>query len=683
MEYRPEVDGLRALAVVPVLLFHAGWSTFSGGYVGVDIFFVISGYLITSLLIEACTNGSMSLLDFYMRRIRRILPALFCMIIVCIPIAFWLLDTHAIRQFFRSISAVTVFSSNILFWNESGYFDATADVKPLLHTWSLSVEEQYYLFFPLFVMMVLPYGKRIFGALLVILLVLSLFLAQWFVQSYPTATFYLLPTRAWELLAGALTAVYLSRRNQNTIATLPSQWLSLFGFMLIVYGILFFDADTTFPTSYALFPVMGTTLIILYCRPGTWVHRLLSASLAVSIGLISYSLYLWHQPLLVFARTWRQSELGHLDTVMVLMLSVCVAYLSWRFVEKPFRRGRVKAKPIYAAALLASFSLFSVGLWGHLTIDNPSRLDLANSTVDIPEKFPGIKLDGEDCSFPSFDPLTVCQIKGTGDESLRLVIIGDSHARVLSEAFANSPSEYGELIDLTAWGCPFLPNLSITLAGDKTHCPEEYQRQRVEFLKTLGKENLHIVVSARLPWYLYSDGFDNSIGGVEFVQGVSLVELENAEAIHDTQRYLDVIAQSVETLSSLSEKVYLVMPNHTNGWDPISRALRLADGEMTTEDLEQALSVPSAPVLKRLADFESLFNQLAQRFPAVTLVDPTNFTCNFAESSCYGFKAGKFLFSDDDHLSLVVNEKIANQIFRDIHGQKVHRVRQSSEPTSG
>ena len=212
-DYRREIDGLRALAVVPVILFHAGFRAFSGGYVGVDVFFVISGYLITSLIIAEKALGTFSLARFYERRARRILPALFVVMAVCIPVAWLCLLPSDMEAFSKSLVAVSVFASNVLFYRESGYFAADAELKPLLHTWSLAVEEQYYVLYPLFLLAAWRFGRKWVVASIAIVALFSLALAQWGAFNSPAATFFLLPTRGWELLAGALIAFYCRSRH--------------------------------------------------------------------------------------------------------------------------------------------------------------------------------------------------------------------------------------------------------------------------------------------------------------------------------------------------------------------------------------------------------------------------------------------------------------------------------------
>ena len=369
MKYRREIDGLRALAVLPVILFHAGFTAFSGGFVGVDVFFVISGYLITTIIQSEVREGHFSVARFYERRARRILPALFLVLGACLPFAWlWLLPSDA-KDFAASLVAVSLFASNVLFWLQSGYFDAAAELRPLLHTWSLAVEEQYYLLFPLLMVAIGRFSKRWLATVIVLIAIASLLVAQWGTVHGPSANFFLLPSRAFELLLGALAALYLADR----LATEPQpralgELGSLGGMVMLAYAVFRFDSSTPFPGVYALVPTIGTLLVILYATPATWVGRLLGHPLLVGVGLISYSAYLWHQPLFAFAK---HRTLAAPDGHVFLGLSVValgLAYLSWRFVEAPFRdRGRVDRVAIFGLAVLGSAIFIAIGMTGFLT----------------------------------------------------------------------------------------------------------------------------------------------------------------------------------------------------------------------------------------------------------------------------------------------------------------------------
>lgn len=362
MKYRKEIDGLRAVAVIPVLLFHAGFELFSGGFVGVDVFFVISGYLITTLIWNEMQEERFSLVNFYERRARRILPALFFVIIVCLPFAFWLMFPYQLVDFSKSIISVNLFISNVFFWSQGGYFGGPNETFPLLHTWSLAVEEQYYMFFPLVLMFVWKkLSHRLIIGLIVFTTIVSLGFAEVGSHLHPTSNFYLIPSRAWELLAGSLVAIYLVKHEQPSGSM--NQIGSLAGLLLILAAIFVFDDSTPFPGLWALIPVMGTVLIVLYCRPKTWVYMVLSQPAVVAVGLTSYSIYLWHQPILAFARI-QYDELSNIVLIILLLASCVMGWFSWRFVERPFRnRQKLTRKHIFGFSLVMSLSLSLFAGW--------------------------------------------------------------------------------------------------------------------------------------------------------------------------------------------------------------------------------------------------------------------------------------------------------------------------------
>lgn len=378
MLYRRDIDGLRALAVIPVILFHGGFEWLSGGYIGVDIFFVISGYLITSIILKAQQAGNFSLIHFYERRARRILPALFFVLFACLPFAWWLLLPHELKDFGESLLAVSVFASNILFWQQSGYFAADAELIPLLHTWSLAVEEQFYVLFPLLIMLFWKAGRMVLISIISVIALLSLGISEWAWREYPDANFYLIPSRAWELMLGSLTAFYLYQyphriiqpHNRETLHTYSFsqrvlyQCASLLGFSFIIYALFTFDKNIPFPSIYALLPTLGTALIILFSIEGTWVYRLLSLKFMVAIGLISYSAYLWHFPLFVFAKIYYIEPLSVLLISVLSVMALVMGYLSWRFIEAPFRNPQNFSRTqIFSFSGAISLLLISIGFF--------------------------------------------------------------------------------------------------------------------------------------------------------------------------------------------------------------------------------------------------------------------------------------------------------------------------------
>lgn len=376
MNYRTEIDGLRALAVVPVILFHAGYELSPGGFVGVDIFFVISGYLITSILVTDIEKGDFSIVGFYERRARRILPALLLVVIASILAGIVLFDNTHMVKLGNSLVAVSTFSSNIYFYLTSGYFDTSSEFKPLLHTWSLAVEEQYYVLFPIFLLVVWRFGRSTVFFLIVVIAALSLALSEYGWRHDVTANFFLTPSRAWELLAGSIVAFIVQTRGVR-----PDNVLSMLGVAAILYSIFVFDETTPFPSLYSLVPVTGTLLIIMFAGAKTWVARILSLKVIVRMGLISYSAYLWHQPLLAYSKYYINrenigvklpiAELGYYQTITLLITTFILSVLSWRYVEQPFRRrggtsGKYYVKAWFLGSVTSLLILLIVGALIHV-----------------------------------------------------------------------------------------------------------------------------------------------------------------------------------------------------------------------------------------------------------------------------------------------------------------------------
>ncbi|NRD73397.1 acyltransferase [Shewanella sp. VB17] len=449
MKYRPEIDGLRALAVIPVIAFHAGFHHFSGGFVGVDVFFVISGYLITSIILVEMEQGRFSLVNFYERRARRILPVLFFVIAACFPFAWLYLMPSDMEDFVQSIVAVATFSSNILFWLESDYFDTAAELKPLLHTWSLAVEEQYYIFFPLFLMFAWRMGKTWMLTVLALVFVFSLALGHWGAYNMPTASFYLLPTRGWELLIGVFAAFYLSRHTPKLSYLGLNNVLSLSGLGLICLAILTYDETIPFPSLYALVPTLGTVLIIVFAQEGTFVNRILSMKFFVGIGLISYSAYLWHQPIFTFVkyRSFTDPSTGLMLTLC--LVTVLLAYVSWRYIEKPLRNKRA-----YSRQFIFTFSgvitLFFITFGSMLSLNDgfksrdiyanfnigdyqPDNRELgANSWSKLRE------LSGDDNYGVDQNVFDKTLWFDAADPKMRLLLVGNSHSKDLFNVLTSS-----------------------------------------------------------------------------------------------------------------------------------------------------------------------------------------------------------------------------------------------------
>lgn len=365
--YRPEIDGLRAIAVTPVVLFHSGVAGFAGGFVGVDIFFVISGYLITSILLTEITEGKFSLVNFYERRARRIFPVLFFMSMVTIPLAWFIMIPNELEDFGQSLVAMGLFLSNAYFYLKIDYFSGAAENLPLLHMWSLAVEEQFYLFFPLLLTAIWKFKSyRLIAIIFSIIAAVSFFASDIISSRDAMAGFFLTPYRIWELLVGSLCALFLAVQTVNSSSR--ANILAAIGLGLITFSIFWLDKGFPFPGRYALPVVIGTALLILFCQKDGFVTRLLSHRWFVLIGLTSYSVYVWHFPLIAFARLHFDNDLPHALLPVLGLLSFPIGWLSWRYLERPFRDKKTfRRHHIFLMTAIGTAIIFTIGLTLHLS----------------------------------------------------------------------------------------------------------------------------------------------------------------------------------------------------------------------------------------------------------------------------------------------------------------------------
>ncbi len=429
MDYRREIDGLRALAVLPVILFHAGFETFGGGFIGVDVFFVISGYLITTIILSELEQGKFSIINFYERRARRILPALFLVMLVSIPFAWFLLLPQDLVSFSKSLVSISVFASNILFWTERGYFSTATELKPLIHTWSLAVEEQYYLLFPLFLIF---FSRKMLlrNVLLSLLFIASFGLSVWLTDIHQDTAFFLLPMRLWELLVGSIVAIALSKkRARGNLAGggYMASAIGILGILLILYSIFFFDRTTLFPGSAAFVPVFGSALIIVFATESTVPGKLLGGRGFVFIGLLSYSAYLWHQPLFAFVRYY---NLGFSDLfgVVLIFMTFGLSFLSWKYIEQPWRKSLFSRNIVFISSL-AGITFFAViGIIGVVNKGFLERYSKEEALV-----FENT-IDAGEYVRRRFNRLLMSQFDLRDVKKKKIVIIGDSYGQDLVNA---------------------------------------------------------------------------------------------------------------------------------------------------------------------------------------------------------------------------------------------------------
>ena len=442
MKYRADIDGLRAVAVIPVLLYHAGLGM-PGGFVGVDVFFVISGYLITHLIIAEIAQGQFSILSFYERRARRLFPALFAMMAATILAAYFIMLPFDLEDLGKSIVATTFFAGNIWFYMEQGYFNEAAELQPLLHTWSLGVEEQYYVVFPILLVILNWVFKfqRLF--LFIGLFALVSFVASILaLRNAPEAAFYLPHLRAWELLIGSLLglAVWRGWVAKIPISGISLHLVSLLGLALIIWPIISYSPETPFPGLSALPPCLGTAILIGSGHiGGSITARLLSLRPTVFIGQLSYSLYLWHWPIISLG-FYVTGGLSLLQGIGCLIATGFLAYLSWRFIELPVRRNkRIGQSTIFAASFGLMAMTVMVGLMFWRTEGLPGRFDPAFLALADSQNFAH---DRRECHFVTAKRARegdVC-LRGFEGAVASFVLIGDSHADAFSPALFDAAS---------------------------------------------------------------------------------------------------------------------------------------------------------------------------------------------------------------------------------------------------
>ena len=587
--YRPEIDGLRALAVIPVIFFHAGFEAFGGGFVGVDVFFVISGYLITSIILRERDSGSFTLAGFYERRARRLLPALFLVLACCIPFGILILTPPFFEQFALGLVGSATFTSNVLFlFAETTYFSsAHSELNPLLHTWSLAVEEQFYLVFPLLLLFLLKFSRTVLWAALSVLMLSSFVFSV--AYSNTVETFFAMQARFWELSIGVFLAIILHERGrplvpENRFFRLLAPMLGLLMILVPVFLIKSFDARQHIPVSVvALIPVLGTALIILFSDTRTIIGRLLSSKPVVGIGLISYSAYLWHQPLLAF---YKNVFIGRTESFVLLLLcflSLVLAYLSWRWVETPFRRrNRFTRRQIYVFSAIGCVLFSAVGtsfylLRDEFQVENPNIApsSFADYRGDIDPGEASAQISYA-CSnekfFGNIIYATFCQSKP--DAKVDLALLGDSHALHLFVGLAQGL----DLNIINLWkpgwnrGAPFSEeNAYIFDYLDEPESPEivlismwwnmlfvmlgreEFEDKMTETIRSLSSKNKKVILVADIPALESQPGtclFLNRIG-TRPACGISKTKFE------EQREYLEVLKtfesfDNVELIDSLN-----------------------------------------------------------------------------------------------------------------------------------
>ncbi|MEP7171918.1 MAG: acyltransferase family protein [Aestuariivirga sp.] len=648
--YRPDIDGLRAIAVLLVVLFHAQAGV-PGGFIGVDIFFVISGFLITSLIESDLKRGNFSITSFYERRIRRIFPALFVMILASFVGAWILYMPPELVLFGKSAVAASLFVSNMLFWKEAGYFDTVAEFKPLLHTWSLSVEEQFYVFYPLllFAMNRLTRVGRL--SFLSIVVAASFLLSVYWVGKQPVSAFYLLPSRFWELGVGGLLAIYSGRYVGNLFLF---SFTAAAGLVLIGIAAFILDSQAAFPGMAALLPCIGTVLIIFAGHRENPIRTALAWRPLVSIGLVSYPLYLWHWPVLLFAQYRLGRALNGTEVVVMLLVSLAAAGLSWRYVERPFRQRKLlpTARPLFAAALIVVFIPSFGGLMLVAAKGFPDRLPtevLAIYNVRSDRSPLGSQRCFTDNNGrgPTDDDVRagkLCTFGTEDDAPVSVLVWGDSHAAAMApavEAAAQRGAVKGALVGMGS--CP--PLIDYQSTNPIKVKREACIARNAAVMELIRNKRIPLVVLvARWPREMLDSEYGNE--GPFF----------DPSATFRTGDRSSIVAGAFErTLLALSEagsRVVLVHDVPEPGYDvPVALARSVLRGEaLDVNPRRDSVEARRLLALKFLTP-------IAMEHGA-EIVDPVASLCD--QTHCYAEVKQIPQYVDSDHLTLSASRSLSH-----------------------
>jgi peptidoglycan/LPS O-acetylase OafA/YrhL len=628
MQYRPEIDGLRALAVIPVILYHAGFRLFSGGYVGVDVFFVISGFLISSIILAELEAGSFSLVLFYERRARRILPALFFTLFVCLPFAWWLLLPSALKTFSESLIAVVTFFSNIFFYKQTGYFDTANELKPLIHTWSLAVEEQFYVLFPLFLMFAWKFSRYWIMAIVCLVALSSLGLAQWGYGIHKTAaTFFLLPTRGWELLIGFFIAFVYTKNSSEKYSRNIGQFGSLIGLLLIIYSVFSYTDQTPFPSLYTLLPTIGAALIIIFATHKTVIGKLLGSKPFVAIGLVSYSAYLWHQPIFAFVRQWSMVNPSSNVMIGLSLFTFALAYLSWKYIEKPFRsRHRFSQNQIFSYGALCTVLFIGIGLVGYwsngfLSRYNPIDRDLASLDAIYSGKYTQKK----------FNELLMRPFEKNANK-LKILIIGDSYGQDLVNAIYESSIQNA---------------IQISTRHIAKQCGNLFIDRKL-FIENISELDRRLYCEMPGGLELFND--DN-------LRALMLDSDEIWFASSWQYWQAGLIKESVLNASSFSHKPIKIFGRKEFGKFEIKKLLEI--------DVSKRLHMRSE-VSDETVSTNALLRSQISKLPSASFINIENLMCGEDEKSCPLFSDDGFLISyDGGHLTRSGAKLLGEQLGKD------------------
>lgn len=638
-KYRPDIDGLRAIAVISVVAFHAFPAWITGGFIGVDIFFVISGYLISTIIYEGLESSGFNFVEFYARRIRRIFPSLLVVLTACFAFGWFVLLADEYEQLGKHIASGASFISNVILWSESSYFDNAADTKPLLHLWSLGIEEQFYLIWPLLVWAAWKAHIKILSITLVVA-IFSFILNIYGINSNPVSTFYLPQNRFWELLSGSILAWFVFYRKSviNSALIKYQNFVSPLGFILIFVSLLSITKESSFPGWLALMPALGAVLIIL-SGSQSWLNRTVLANpLLVWIGLISFPLYLWHWPLLSFARII-SSEVPTISVrVFALIVSVILAWLTYKLIEIPFRFGSHKRSKTIILVLLIT----AIGYVGYNAFQRgglPFRKVVKINALKESGAAGGLNgIPTSECSLLDASGKKLfarCVIDNR--ENPKFALIGDSKALAIHEGLIRTSKPEGRWVFIgSGKEGVFVPVISNTAFDPRVFL--SYTPAVIDFILTRDIEKVAIVSSTRMLF-----GYDSD---------------KSLEAFPQNANYklvLEGLYKTLEALTNAGKKVVLVIDNPTllDPKDCLNRQTSLGFiNKLIPKQNPSGCSISVTKHMEYSEQYRRLLFDLESKFEGkVKVFDTIKYMCNIKEDICMSSKDARLMYSYSDHIS--------------------------------
>jgi peptidoglycan/LPS O-acetylase OafA/YrhL len=624
--YRRDIDGLRAIAILAVILFHAFPKGLRGGFVGVDVFFVISGYLIAGIIDREIREERFTLSHFYARRARRIFPALMAVLISVVAAGALILLPGEFRQLGLHVAGGVGFIENIVLYRESGYFDTASELKPLLHLWSLAVEEQFYFFFPLLLLLLKGSSKRR-GKCLAFLALISFGVGVVTLRTNSASAFFLAHNRVWELMIGALVAHYSSPL--NPLPKGKREWLSYLGFFSLVLGLVLIRREEAFPGFWAILPVLGTALLI-HAGTSAWINRvILSSRPMVALGLISYPLYLWHWPLLAYARVLKP-ELPASYRWALLAMSVILASLTALWIEKPIRFGRYRKASVKWLWIMM-LACGGLGLWVYGANGFPQRF------TDPRQQGAGLvvnyKAENQACQ-GALAKLSPCRDEGANPV---LGLVGDSHAGHLLPGFraANVPVRV-----LARHSCP--PFAGIGFGREGSECPLGLMDAAIEAIS--GDPRIRTVILAGRFSVYWSGKIPVAVNRPGTV-GLRIPLIGSQANESNADLFRGAAETTARELVKRGKKVVFLLDVPEMGFDPIRCLRGLPHQGIATSRCGVSREYYEAD----RREYREFLIGLSRRIPGISILDPAPILCD--ASFCSAMNETDLLYSDDDHLS--------------------------------